>query len=97
MVRLIKRIAKVIAGMTVLLIGIIMIITPGPSTLVILGGLAILATEFSWARRSLQIIRKSAESIADKLNIRPFSRKIQAVLLYKISRDSQRSFLGSGK
>jgi tellurite resistance protein TerC len=37
-------------GGTVLLIGIIMVILPGPAILVIPLGLGILATEFAWAR-----------------------------------------------
>ena len=37
-------------GGTVLLIGIIMIVTPGPAIIVIPIGLGILATEFAWAR-----------------------------------------------
>jgi hypothetical protein len=37
-------------GGTVLLIGIIMIVTPGPAIVVIPAGLAILATEFAWAK-----------------------------------------------
>jgi tellurite resistance protein TerC len=37
-------------GGTVLLIGIAMIILPGPAVLVIPVGLGILATEYAWAR-----------------------------------------------
>jgi hypothetical protein len=40
-----------------LLIGVAMMVTPGPSILVIVLGLAILATEFIWARRLLNQIR----------------------------------------
>ncbi len=40
-------------GGTVLLIGIALIVLPGPAVLVIPAGLAILATEFAWAQRWL--------------------------------------------
>lgn len=40
-----------VAGGTVLCIGIIMLVLPGPACLVIPLGLGILATEFDWARR----------------------------------------------
>jgi tellurite resistance protein TerC len=61
--------------MTVVLIGVAMIVLPGPAIVVIPAGLAILATEFAWARRWLRIIRKSAEHGAEKLNLRSiFSR-----------------------
>jgi hypothetical protein len=63
--------------MTVLLIGIIMIFTPGPAIVVIPAGLAILATEYAWARHWLRIIRESAEKGADKLNLRALASKIR--------------------
>jgi uncharacterized protein (TIGR02611 family) len=47
-----KLIIGVIGG-TVLLIGVALIVLPGPAFLVIPIGLAILATEFAWARRAV--------------------------------------------
>ena len=46
-----RKILIGLMGGTVLLIGIIMLVTPGPAVVVIPIGLAILATEFAWARR----------------------------------------------
>jgi hypothetical protein len=46
-----KRFFIAVLGGTVVLIGIAMIILPGPAILVIPAGIAILATEFIWARR----------------------------------------------
>ncbi len=57
MVKNLKRIKKIlvaIAGFTILLVGIILIVTPGPATLVIPAGLAVLATEFAWAENLLK-------------------------------------------
>jgi uncharacterized protein (TIGR02611 family) len=51
--KLIKRIAIAVAGFTVLLIGVAMIILPGPAFIVIPAGLGILAIEFAWAKRLL--------------------------------------------
>ena len=45
-----RKCVVAIMGGTVLLIGIIMIVTPGPAIVVIPTGLAILATEFAWAK-----------------------------------------------
>ena len=45
-----RKILVAIMGGTVLLIGIFMIVTPGPAIVVIPIGLGILATEFAWAR-----------------------------------------------
>jgi uncharacterized protein (TIGR02611 family) len=53
----VKRLVIAVIGFTVLLIGIVMIATPGPSILVIPLGLAILATEFIWARRLLNRVK----------------------------------------
>jgi tellurite resistance protein TerC len=55
-----KQIKKVIIaaiGFIVLLTGIILIVLPGPASLVIPAGLAILATEFVWARNLLDKIK----------------------------------------
>lgn len=46
-----------IAGGLVVLIGIIAIPYPGPGWLIVFAGLAILATEFEWARRLLDKVR----------------------------------------
>jgi len=53
----IKRIIIGIIGVTVLLIGLAMIVLPGPAIIVIPLGLAILATEFVWARRLLKKLK----------------------------------------
>lgn len=47
--RLRKFVVAVIGG-TILLIGIVLLVLPGPASLVIPIGLLILATEFAWAR-----------------------------------------------
>jgi uncharacterized protein (TIGR02611 family) len=54
--RLRKLIVAVI-GVTILLIGVAMIVLPGPAFIVIPVGLAILATEFAWARRAVRRAR----------------------------------------
>lgn len=62
-----RRIVIAVVGSSVLLIGIVMLVTPGPAFVVIPVGLAILAIEFVWARRWLaklraMISRRNAES-----------------------------------
>ena len=52
-----KRIGTAIVGGIVLLVGIIMIPYPGPGWLTVFAGLAILATEFDWAQRVLDLAR----------------------------------------
>jgi uncharacterized protein (TIGR02611 family) len=53
-----KRLVISVVGFTVLLIGVAMLVLPGPAMVVIPLGLAILGAEFAWARRFLQTIRE---------------------------------------
>lgn len=53
----IKRIATAIVGGVVLIVGVIAIPYPGPGWLIVFAGLAILATEFTWAQRVLDYAR----------------------------------------
>ena len=53
-----KRIVTAVIGFTVLLLGAAMTVLPGPAIVVIPAGLAILATEFVWARKLLHMIKK---------------------------------------
>jgi uncharacterized protein (TIGR02611 family) len=56
--RVARRVVVSLVGVTVILIGVVMLVTPGPGTLVIPLGLAILGLEFAWARRWLRAIRE---------------------------------------
>ena len=49
-----KKLIVAIIGSTVVLIGLALLILPGPGLLVVAAGLTILATEFIWARRALR-------------------------------------------
>ena len=54
-----KRIAVAIVGVSVLLVGVVMLIAPGPAFIVIPAGLAILSIEFAWARQWLARLRRT--------------------------------------
>ena len=49
-----KRLIVGVVGFTILAIGIVMMVLPGPAFIVIPVGVGILATEFAWARRLLR-------------------------------------------
>ena len=51
-----------VIGATALLAGIAMLVLPGPGLLVIAGALAILATEFAWARHLLKRVRREIKT-----------------------------------
>lgn len=48
-------------GFTILATGIAMIVLPGPAIIVIPVGLAVLATEFIWARKLLVAVKERIE------------------------------------
>ena len=52
--RQVKRVIIGVVGFTVLTIGLVMIILPGPAFIVIPGALGILASEFVWAKNLIQ-------------------------------------------
>jgi tellurite resistance protein TerC len=56
-----RRIVVLIAGSTVLILGVAMLFLPGPGILATWGGLAILAIEFVWAKRWLARVKKVYE------------------------------------
>jgi tellurite resistance protein TerC len=58
-----KRIVVAIVGGTVTLVGLALIVLPGPAFVVIPIGLSILATEFVWARRLLKKARQVAKHV----------------------------------
>lgn len=56
-IRWLRRIAVTVIGLTLVLVGVIMIVAPGPATVVIPIGLAVLGLEYAWARRLLRRIK----------------------------------------
>lgn len=56
-VRSLRKLAVAVLGFSVLACGIACVVLPAPAVLVIPLGLAILATEFRWARNLLEPLR----------------------------------------
>ena len=50
-IKLVRRVIVSVVDVTVLLIGIALLVLAGPAFVVIPVGLAIIATEYAWARR----------------------------------------------
>jgi tellurite resistance protein TerC len=65
--RMAKRIAIGIVGGSVLIVGIAMIVLPGPAFVVIPVGLGILGLEFAWARAWLKKAKAKAEEVGRNL------------------------------
>lgn len=61
--RIARKVMIAVLSMTVLALGVALIVLPGPAIVVIPLGLAILATEFLWARRLLRQFRDGANRL----------------------------------
>jgi len=62
-IRQAKRFIKILVGFTLLLLGVVMLVTPGPGWLAIGLGLALLAAEFVWARRLLNRLKAEGQRL----------------------------------
>ncbi|MGA8142488.1 MAG: PGPGW domain-containing protein [Candidatus Acidiferrales bacterium] len=60
-----KRFLKILFGFTLLALGVVMLVTPGPGWLVIVLGLGVLAAEFVWARRLLDRLKEQGDRLKD--------------------------------
>jgi len=64
-IRQAKRLIIAIIGFTVLLIGLAMVVLPGPAFIVIPIALGILATEFIWAKKLLDRVKSRASNVKE--------------------------------
>ena len=60
-----RRVAVTIAGFVVMIVGLILVPLPGPGWLIVFAGLAILATEYVWARRLLNFAKAKVGQAKD--------------------------------
>jgi hypothetical protein len=65
-------------GGTVVLTGVAMLVLPGPGVLVIAGGLAILATEFIWARRAMRSAKGAVAKVRRQSGLKEWLRRQRA-------------------
>ena len=70
-IKIVRRVIVSVVGATVLLIGVALLVLPGPAFIVIPVGLAILATEYAWARRWLKKVRQMATNVVSSRNDMP--------------------------
>ena len=75
---LVRQARKIIAGVvgaTVALLGVAMLVLPGPGILVLFFGLSILAAEFAWARSLLKRLKHEGKRVIPERWRRVFFRK----------------------
>ncbi len=56
------RVARIVTGTALVLLGMLLLVLPGPGIVTIAAGLAILATEFTWARTLLDWLKTRFKS-----------------------------------
>lgn len=56
-----KAVGVTIVGLVLLLAGVAMLVLPGPGVLVIIAGLAVLATQYTWAQVALERAKQTAK------------------------------------
>lgn len=66
-----RRIAITVAGFALLVVGLILLVLPGPGILLVIAGLAVLATEYVWAQRALNYAKRRASDAKDRVLRRP--------------------------
>ena len=62
-----RRIVVAVIGGTLLAIGGLMLVTPGPGILLLSIGLGVLALEFAWARYWLRRLKAAARTAVDQV------------------------------
>ena len=63
----VRRFFKVLGGFTLLGLGAVMLVTPGPGWLVMFLGLTLLAAEFVWARRLMDRMKQQGTRFKDSV------------------------------
>jgi hypothetical protein len=66
-----RRIAVAVIGGSVVLVGVAMIVLPGPAIVVIPLGLGILGLEFAWARHWLRKLKVTAHDVVNRVRGKP--------------------------
>ncbi len=64
-----RTVVVTLVGGTVVLIGVVMLVVPGPAFVVIPIGLAILGLEWAWARRLLRAVKEKGGEAFERAGI----------------------------
>lgn len=68
---MVRRVSVTVVGTVVLLVGLAMLVLPGPGLLGTAAGLAILASEYDWARHHLHHVRERAHHVSQLAGASP--------------------------
>ena len=76
-----KKVFVGIVGGVVALVGLVLVPYPGPGWLIVFAGLAILSTEFEFARKVLDYAKGKYDAWVDWLKVQPLTIRIVALAL----------------
>lgn len=62
-----RKLGVLLVGLPLVVVGIILLPLPGPGSLVIFAGLAVLAIEFAWAERWSRRIRDGVRAVWERI------------------------------
>lgn len=68
--RSLRRLAVIVLGIAVVLVGVVMIVTPGPAIVVIPVGLAMLGVRFDWLRQRARRFQHWLRGVASRDGVR---------------------------
>ncbi len=60
-----RRIAVAVLGGVLVVVGVVLSVLPGPGLVLVIAGLAVLATEFAWANSALRMAKRQAGAAGD--------------------------------
>jgi uncharacterized membrane protein len=72
-----KKFFVALIGGTVLLLGMALLVLPGPGLPIVAAGLAILATEFIWARRAMRRAKGAIARARRKSGLKDWLRRLR--------------------
>lgn len=73
-----RWIAVSTVGFVMLVVGVVMLFTPGPGLLMITGGLVVLSVEFRWARRQRDRLFGRVRNLGSRARLRRLQRRVDA-------------------
>lgn len=61
-----RKLIVAMIGFPLIIVGLLLLVLPGPGLLVIIAGLFVLSLEFAWAERHLKTAREKSNAIVKK-------------------------------
>lgn len=77
-----KKLAVGVIGSTILIIGLVLLVMPGPGLLVIIVGLGILASEFVWAKNLREKAKNHYQKTKNSIKSKTTKDKLKGEIVY---------------